>query len=297
MVESRTAPWAAHGLTSLLNLLHAADDLDGARAAHRTAVETGNSEAPYALVIIGQLLMARGDRAGAEAAYRQAAAAGDWLAGEILADMAAENEPGHPGDWTDEDYAGLPPEFDRRHMRETGLAVLEHGLPPLPATLAYQMTIPIAYWTADRCAVVLFLSFHRDGRHGPQPVATMGEYSRDAGQWVAEPGFWVGTSFSIDPIAQPDDGRDLAGRPIAGGSGAWSDQPTPGRPARIVHGRVGPGVTELILLQDGREIRRRLDSHFGAWVICTEHATPFQVCALDADGTILGSINEPFSPH
>ena len=159
------------------------------------------------------------------------------------------------------------------------------------------MTIPIAYWTADRCAVVLFLSFHRDGRHGPQPVATMGEYSRDAGQWVAVPGFWVGTSFSIDPIARPDDGRDLAGRPIAAGSGAWSDQPTPGRPARIMHGRVGPGVTELILVQDGREIRRRLDSHFGAWVICSEHATPFQVCALDADGTILGSINEPSPPH
>ncbi len=37
--------------------------------------------------------------------------------------------------------------------------VLRRGLPPLPGKLTYQMSIPVAYWTASLRAVVFFLGF------------------------------------------------------------------------------------------------------------------------------------------
>ena len=65
----------------------------------------------------------------------------------------------------------------------------------------------------------------------------------------------------------------------------------------IVHARVGPAVTQLALIHDGCEDRRPLESHFGAWVVCTEQASPFQVSALDASGAVLASIEESFPPE
>ena len=122
----------------------------------------------------------------------------------------------------------LPEQFDPGRMRETGIAVLEHGLPALPEALTYQMSVPVAYWKAERCAVVLFLA---------------------------------------------------------------------GSPAMVVHGRVGPAVAHLVLTQDGHEDRRRLESHFGAWVVCTEQSSNFQVAALDENGIVLASIDESFPPE
>ncbi|HUY51042.1 MAG TPA: hypothetical protein VMV92_35945 [Streptosporangiaceae bacterium] len=43
--------------------------------------------------------------------------------------------------------------------------------------------------------------------------------------------------------------------------------------------------------------RRPLESRFGAWVVCTEQASPFQVTALDQNGTVLSSIEESFPPE
>lgn len=49
------------------------------------------------------------------------------------------------------------------------------------------------------------------------------------------------------------------------------------------------GVIPMAMM-GGHEDRRRLESHFGAWVICTEQTSPFQVTALDENGAVLGSI-------
>ena len=68
-IDSGNAEWAPGALVDLLNLLREQDDVDGARAAHRTAVDTGDPEAPYALVVIGQILEQRGDAQGAQAAF------------------------------------------------------------------------------------------------------------------------------------------------------------------------------------------------------------------------------------
>ena len=56
------------------------------------------------------------------------------------------------------------------NSREIGVEVLAHGLPALPDELTYQMSFPIASWTAGRCAVVLFLHFRQlDDHSAPSP--------------------------------------------------------------------------------------------------------------------------------
>jgi tetratricopeptide (TPR) repeat protein len=296
VIDSRHADWAPPALGELLNLLREEDDLDGARAAHRKAVETGNPEARYALVVIGQLLDQRGDPEGARAAFREAGEAGDEWADELLTRLDRKDEPARAVSWEEEKPADLPPQFAPRHMAETGIAVLEGGLPELPEALTYQMSVPMAYWKAEQCAVVLFLQFHRNEDGGQDPVASMGTYSRDEGQWIAHR-WWMGTGFSPDPIARPGDLRHLDGQPITVSGHCWSTRPAPGHPAMVVHGQVGPGVTDLVLAQDGREDRRRLDSRFGAWVVCIEQASPFQIIALDENGSELGRLEESIPPE
>jgi hypothetical protein len=61
VIESRHADWAPAALVNLLNLLRNQGDIEGVRAAHRVALDTGNPEAPYALVVIGQLRDPRED--------------------------------------------------------------------------------------------------------------------------------------------------------------------------------------------------------------------------------------------
>ena len=181
-------------------------------------------------------------------------------------------------------------------MAETGVVVLEHGLPALPEPLTYQMSVPMAYWDAEQCAVVLFLQFRRNEDGGQDPVALMGRYSRDDGQWIAHRS-WMGTGFSADPIVRPGDLRHLDGQPITVSGHCWSSRSAAGHPAMVMHGQVGPGVTDLVLAQDGRETRRRLDSRFGAWVVCTEQASPFQVIALDENGSELGRLQGSIPPE
>jgi tetratricopeptide (TPR) repeat protein len=295
-VDSGHADWAAPALMELLNLLRERDDVDGARAVYRKAVETGNPDASYGLVVIGQLLDQQGDAEGARAAFQEAADAGDELAQHEVTAWSRKDLPERTTDWDDGELADLPPGLNPRRMAATGAAVLERGLPALPEVLTHQMAVPIAYWKAERCAVVLFLRFHRDAEGRWDPMALMATYSRDEDQWTPHRR-WMGTGLSPDPIARPGDLRHLGAQAITISGHSWPAQPAPGNPAMIVHGQVGPAVTQLALIQDGCEDRRPLESHFGAWLVCTEQASPFQVTALDASGTALASIDESFPPE
>jgi hypothetical protein len=75
---------------------------------------------------------------------------------------------------------------------------------------------------------------------------------------------------------------------ISGGSVAT--QNAPGQPAVVAVGRAAPDVRYLAVIKDGREDRRPLDSHFGAWIICTEQLGPFEIAAIDENGTVLARI-------
>jgi tetratricopeptide (TPR) repeat protein len=286
-IDSREAPWAEIALSDLLNQLEAEGNLDGARAAHSVGVGTANPDAPHALVIIGNLLKERGDTEGWRAAWQQAIDTGYPAADdlrEILSPPAEDED--DPGD--DAEPVDLPPEFDPRNMAQTGIAVLGQGLPPLPDVLTYQMAIPVAYWTASQCAVVIFLRFSRHGRER-WPLAIMATFSRDQGRWKAD-SHWHGTGWNHDPIANPGDLRELDGQAMVVGGGSRTDTPAPGHPAIIQLGRAAPTVRQIALLQDGHEDRRPLDSHFGFWVVCTEQPSPFHVTALDQNGTVLADI-------
>jgi len=237
------------------------------------------------------MLEDRGDADGARAAYQQAIDA-DW---EFADDLRDKLSPPAADDSEDEaPPADLPPRFHPDNITRTGLDVLDHGLPPLPEELSYHMAIPVAYWVARQCAVVLFLMFPRHGRRQRHPMILQATYSRTGAGWTRDP-YSSGTFFDHDPIARPGDMRDLGGQPMtSGGSMHLQEQPPPGYPAAVVTGRVDPAVTQIAFIQDGHEDRRPLQSHFGAWVVCAERLGPFQVAGLASDGTVLATLDYSF---
>jgi hypothetical protein len=170
--------------------------------------------------------------------------------------------------------------------------VLEKGLPELPDELDHRMSIPVAFWTAPSCAVVLFLEFSHDDDGAILPRAMMMTYARDGELWSGHD-YHGGVGWSHDPVTDLRGTRDLDGRAIVEGGGSFTDSPRPGHPAAVVVGRVRPDVTHLALLQDGHEERRALRSHFGAWVVCTERWSPYQINALGEGGVLLASLQGP----
>src|SRR5215471_13872420 len=195
------------------------------------------------------------------------------------------------------DDSGLPPHLDPRQRKRTGIEVLDHGLSALPEVLTRQMSVPVAFWKATSCAVVLFLRYSRVYFPGDDdvtfhPRATMGTFYRQADRWAAH-NWWGGTGWSHDPVADPGSLRDLDGHAITGSGGSHNPSPPPGCPASVLTGRASPAVTHLALVQDDREERRELQSHFGSWVVCIETWSPYQINALDETGAVLGCITGP----
>jgi hypothetical protein len=289
VIDSREAPWAEIAFSHLLNQLSAEDDLDAAHDTHRRGVQTANPDTPHALVTIGNILRQRGDAEGWRAAYQQAIDSGYPAADDLRETLSP---PADDDDEPAEDPypADLPPQFDPRNMRQTGITVLRHGLPPLPGTLTYQMAIPVAYWTARQSAVVLFLQFSRHRRE-QWPITVMATYSRDHDTWKPD-SHWHGTGPHHDPIANPGDLREMDGRAMTASGGSHTDTPAPGQAAAIQTGRAAPAVTQIALTQDGHEDRRPLHTHFGFWVICTEQPTPFHIIGLDHNGAVLAHITQ-----
>ena len=168
-------------------------------------------------------------------------------------------------------------------MPGTGVEVLHRGLPPLPEQLTYQLSIPVAYWTTSLRGVVLFLGFSWwDDDKRWFPKVTMATFTRDGNGW-SPTRHWMFTGWSHDPIANPGSFRDLGGRAMATGGGSET----------ITHGRVAPAVREIGVIQNGHENRRPLESHFGAWVVCTDEPLPFRVAAYNKSGVMLADTEGP----
>ena len=223
--------------------------------------------------MIGRVLKDRGDPDGWRDAWQQAIDAGYEDGDDLLEELsppAEDKEDGEPAD--------VPPGFDPQNMAGTGIAVLDHGLPPLPQPLTHRMAVPMAYWAARDTAVVLFLRFRRHHRTW-QPTALMVTFTRQDGEWKPDT-HWHGTSFH-DPFSDPGGRYGLGGRPIASSGGLGGI---------ICHGTAAPAVKYLALIQDGHQDRRPLDNHFGAWVICAERPGQLAVAALDENGTTLADI-------
>jgi tetratricopeptide (TPR) repeat protein len=295
-IDARNPEWARPSFTSLVNLLVEQHDADAVRAAYVRAAALGTPDAPYALVQLGGMLDDLGDADGARAAWQQAIDAGceDPDGVRELMDPSADPEPEtlpYP--------PGLPPEFDPANMMRTGIHVLEHGLLPLPEPLTREMAVPVAYWEAGQCAVVLVLMYSRHAHSEPVPVAARVVYTRgEDGNWKP-PEFFSGSSFFHDPVRMPESTRELGeldGSPMVFGGSSQAREMTPGRPAFIATGSAAPEVKYLAVIQDGYEDRRPLESHFGAWVVCTEQAGPFEVTGLNANGTVLARLPHPFHP-
>jgi len=251
-------------LNHLINQLSDEGDLDGLRAAYQTGATKELEGAPYALERIGRILKVSGDLNGWREAWQQAIDAGYEQADDLLDELSppAEEEDG-PAD--------VPAGFDPRNMAANGIAVLEHGLPGLPAERNHHMAVPMAHWIAGDKAVVLFLSFDRH-RGSWDPMATMATFTEHDGQWKADK-HWHGTGFH-DPSADPG---VLGGQTIVYSGSSGGDSGT------ILHGIAAPDVNYLAVIQGGHQERHPLDNHFGAWVIRTTKPGPFTVAAIDKD--------------
>jgi hypothetical protein len=158
------------------------------------------------------------------------------------------------------------------------------------------MAVPVAYWEAEQCAVVLVLMYSRHGHSEPEPMAASVIYTRgEDGTWKP-PEFFSGSSFFHDPVRNRESTRDPDRTPMVYGGSSQALEVTPGRPAYIANGRAAPEVKYLAVVKDGCEDRRPLESHFGAWVVCTEQPGPFEVTGLNANGTVLARLPHPFHP-
>ncbi len=272
-----------------MTALESQGDVGGLRAAYVTGAALDNPDAPYALLQLGQLLESHGDIEGAHAAWRQAIDAGCEDAGYWRERMSpAPEEPPEAAPYPPD----LPPEFNPGNLVRTGIDVLEHGLLPLPDVLTYEMAIPVAYWKAGQCAVVLVLQFFGCRRGEPEPIAMRVTYSRAKdGTWKRPTHTHVfGGSFSHNPIADPGSQRDLGGSPMVRGGSSRAAEITPGYPAVIATGRASPEVRYLAVSKDGHEDRQPLESHFGAWVVCTEQPGPFDVLGINESGQVLARL-------
>ena len=107
---------------------------------------------------------------------------------------------------------------------------------------------------------------------------------------------WTSKSWSHDPIAKPGALRDVAGKTIGSSGEASTKHPEPGYPAAVVVGRAAPTVKQIALIQDGHQDRHPLESHFGAWAVCTDKPGPYDVAAFDDHGIMLATLQHPFPP-
>jgi hypothetical protein len=295
LIDAANPEWAGAAFLRLVNLLRGEEDAAGLRAACQAAAALDNPEALYALDQLGQLLHDQGDVEGAHAVWQEAIDAGYENAEDLREQMMPESEKRRQlGAYPEH----LPPEFNPASMLRTGIEVLERGLPALPETLAYQMAIPVAYWKAGQCAVVLVLRYTRPWRSRPDPTQIMVVYSRASdGSW-APPRGAGGTGFPYDPIARPGGAMQaLGGRQMVTGGGSFAREAAPGRPATIATGLAAPEIEHLAVIQDGSEDRRPLESHFGAWVVCTEQPGEFEVAGLDQEGKVVDSIRQAVRPQ
>jgi hypothetical protein len=194
------------------------------------------------------------------------------------------------------DAGELPAELDPRHWLQAGAEVIENGLSELPSRLTHQMSIPIAYWSAECCAVVAFMQFRRDYDTGQVWAATCTvPYAREDGQWVPpRHSVFYWQSYAFDPVTDPGCDRHLDGNAMTYGAVGENAGHEPGQPASVTLGHVSPAVRYLAVIQDGRQDYRPLQSHFGAWVVCLEQPGIFDVAAFDSDGSLLACLEHPF---
>jgi hypothetical protein len=279
----------------MVNLLRGQEDRGGLRAAHQDAVALGNPEALYALDQLGQLLHDRRDVDGAHAVWQEAIDAGYEHADDLRERMMPESEkrrqlqayPDH-----------LPPGSNPANMLRAGIRGAR-ARPARPAGAAHP---------PDGDPGRLLEGKAVRGRPGAavrEPVAQRTRADTDHAHLLAgirreldSAGPFRRHQFRVRPDRQarrPDAGarrqadrhrrRVLRPRDYARSCGIHRHRPG------------APEIKYLAVIQDGSEHRRPLESHFGAWIVCTEQPGEFQVAGLDEDGNVTDTIHDSIRPH
>jgi hypothetical protein len=179
-----------------------------------------------------------------------------------------------------------------------GIDVIEKGLPPLPEVITHELMvpIPISYWVASDSAIVVFFYFSELPGRGIQPFVSIIPYYKKSGKWsVKTYSNFTGSGFPFDPVTESERIDDLDGSHLVNSS--VGKKQAEGEPLMwVATGHASRDVAYVALVQAGTEERRRLDSHFGTWVVCTQVREPFDVVAFDNSGQELSRIHYPPGP-
>ena len=189
----------------------------------------------------------------------------------------------------------LPPELDPRYWLRTGASVIERGA-ELPDVLSYQMSIPLCQWKASRCAVVMFLQFHRSSLDSRMRAMTsIVTYSRDRDSWTTPmSGSRSWQSYAFDPIATPSYSGHLDGNAITYGQTTQHNNPGPGQPASTAHGYIDPEVKYLAIIQDGAKSPPPGNHTSAPGSPAQEQPGTFDVAAFDRQHALLARLAHPF---
>jgi tetratricopeptide (TPR) repeat protein len=291
-IETSHPDFAPEAMSLLGSLRERQVDAEGARAAYRQAIDTGHAEwADRSRHELAYMLKEEGDLAGAREQYERLVSNGNerW-ASEALESLAILLQ-------DDGDVDGL------RALHQTAVQTGNWSAPEVLVMLGFlleqrgddqgaraalQQAIDDGYHGADWLIEKLHPSPKPTAaeldalppRFDPRNIRRTGAYSRDDDGWTPHR-YVIGMSDGYDPIANPGSLRDLGGSAMVTGGGTETQ----------LHGRASPAVKHIALIQDGREDRRPLESHFGFWVVSTEECTPFRVEGRDAGGNVLARIS------
>ena len=177
-------------------------------------------------------------------------------------------------------------------MRQTGLAVLQQGVSPLPKELTHSDSVPSSYWISDLGGAVQFLFFTEDSDGVFHPADLTFQYNRGEDGWhpINTPHFWNARTHAI---GDPNFMRLQVHNVIETSGSSLQTEPAPGGLAIVMSGFHGPEVAEIWLVQAGRIVKRPASGHFGSWTICTELFEPLRVEAHDSAGVLLGVADGP----
>jgi hypothetical protein len=172
-------------------------------------------------------------------------------------------------------------------MASSGARALENGLDALPAHFDETVGYPLAFWKSQHHGAVVFLTFGPQFETVKSPHIWHMNYQR-VHETLEQPGSALGQERLGDgPTVEAKIESILGGRSLVTTSTTTGDSP-----AVILTGWHSMKVRAMTFIQSGGSQPLAANGHYGAWVIGSDSAEPWQIEARDDMGRLSGSIDK-----
>lgn len=139
-------------------------------------------------------------------------------------------------------------------------AVLEQGVPPLPAYLKPGNEVPVAYWRRGNVGAVLSIAFDPEDDEEP--------FSQDIQIWVREQdGLWSLRSKGGSDWPLPFGTRPEGGRPTLTGYASGAPDPDSHGSVWVASGIAPAGVARVRVVEGGYDDVVDVESRTGAFLV------------------------------